>query len=58
MNNEDQLKATAVVMKCKNCGYPTIQSEINEKGGNCPNCNRKFTPLNESSYKRGLDKEP
>ncbi len=48
MNNEDQLKATTLVMKCKNCGYPTVQSEVEQNEGNCPNCNIKFQPISIS----------
>ncbi len=48
MNNEDQLKATTLVMKCKNCGYSTVQSEVDQNEGNCPNCNKNFQPLSIS----------
>jgi rubrerythrin len=49
MDNEDQLNTTAVVIKCKTCGYPTVQSEVDENGGNCPNCKEKFQPSSKSS---------
>ena len=48
-NDPEQFSATEVVMKCKNCGHPTIQSEIDENDGKCPNCNEKFQTPDESS---------
>jgi len=44
MNDDQQFQATEVVMQCKNCGHPTVQSEVDENEGNCPNCNEKFQP--------------
>jgi rubrerythrin len=58
MNNEEQLSVTAKVMRCKNCNYRVIQSEVEKNEGNCPNCNEKFHPLDESSYKNYCGKEP
>jgi transcription initiation factor IIE alpha subunit len=45
-------------MRCKNCNYRVIQSEVEKNEGNCPNCNEKFHPLDESSYKNYCGKEP
>ncbi|MFC1534848.1 hypothetical protein ACFL7M_15960 [Thermodesulfobacteriota bacterium] len=42
MNDDEQFRSTEVVMKCKSCGNPTVQSEVDENKGNCPNCNEKF----------------
>ncbi|MFC1869124.1 hypothetical protein ACFL0H_13480 [Thermodesulfobacteriota bacterium] len=42
MNNDGQFRITEVVMKCENCGKPTVQSEVDENEGNCPNCNKIF----------------
>ena len=46
MDNEDKLNITEKVMMCDNCGYPVIQSEVNENSGNCPNCQEKFEAFN------------
>ena len=49
MDSEDQLKDTEKVMMCDNYCHPVIQPEIYENGGNCPDCNEKFQPFNNSS---------
>ncbi len=49
MNEKRKSTQTQIMMKCKNCGYRVFQSEVDENEGNCPNCDEKFQPLEESS---------
>jgi hypothetical protein len=49
MNSDDQLKDTERVMMCDGCGHPVTQSEVDENGGNCINCNENFHPFENYS---------
>ena len=48
MNDDKQYLKTEEVMTCDNCGFPAVQSEVDEKEGNCPGCNTEFQPFNGS----------
>jgi rubredoxin len=43
---------TQIMMRCKNCGYRAVQSEIDENGGICPGCGEEFQPLDDGSVKK------
>ena len=49
MNDDEQYLTTDVVVKCKNCGKVTVQSEVIKNEGNCPDCNKKFQHSDDSS---------
>ena len=49
MNDKKKSSDTQIMMRCKNCGYRVVQLEVDENEGNCPSCNKKFQPLDESS---------
>ncbi len=47
MSDKKKAEPTQIMMICKNCGYRAMQSEIDENEGNCPNCNKRFEPLDD-----------
>lgn len=49
MNDKEKSGDTQLMMKCENCGYRAIQSEVDENEGKCPSCKEKFHPIDESS---------
>jgi len=52
MDEKRKLAETQIMMKCKNCGYRVIQSEIDENDGICPSCDEEFQPLDKKHKKK------
>jgi predicted Zn-ribbon and HTH transcriptional regulator len=42
MNEKQKSTETQILMRCENCGYRAVQSEINENKGYCPGCKQIF----------------
>ena len=49
MNDMKKSGDTQIMMRCGNCGYRAIQSEVDENEGKCPSCDEKFQPQEDSS---------
>ena len=48
MDSGDQFENAEKLVVCRNCGHPVIQSDVDENGGECTYCNKKFEPFNIS----------